>query len=81
MDYEQLTTELTFSNDMSNMCVNLTTIFNAGANATPFNVNLTTMEPRTAVTLSPPTTTIDILDGRQFSPIFQDLRIYQIGEN
>ena len=80
MDYVPLSMDLTFSDTISNVCVNLNTMFNADANAMPFNVNLTTTEP-TAVTLSPPITTINILDGRQFSPIFQDLRIYQIGEN
>jgi hypothetical protein len=40
-----------------------------------FNVNLTTMESPTAVTLDPPATTVNILDGRQFSSaVFHNLK-------
>ena len=73
MDYEPLSVNLTFSDNISNICVNVTTIFNADTNAMPFNVNLTTMEPTTAVILSPSATTINILDGRKFSIVSHNL--------
>ena len=71
MDYEPLSVDLIFSENISNICVNLTTMFNADTNAMPFNVNLTTTEP--AVILSPSATTINILDGRQFSIVSHNL--------
>ena len=78
MDYVPLSMDLTFSDTISNECVNLATIFNADTNAMPFNVKVTTMEPPTAVILSPQDTNITILDGRQFSSsIFHSLNLPQ----
>jgi hypothetical protein len=73
MDYTQLSMDLTFSDTAPNMCVNLSTNFNADANNVSFNVNLTTLESTTAVTLNPTATTVNILDGRQFSAVFHNL--------
>ena len=81
MDYVPLTMDLTFSDTIPNVCVDLTTIFNAGANGVSFNVNLTTTEPPTAVILSPLVTNITILDGRQFSSsVFHSLNFPQYKE-
>jgi hypothetical protein len=74
MDYVPLSMELTFSDTAPPKYVNLTTNFNTDANDVSFNVNLTTLESPIAVTLNPTVTTVNVLDGRQFSTAFHNLK-------
>ena len=64
MDYVPLSMDLTFSDTASNHCADVTTRFNAGITAMSFNVNLTTSEAPTAVSLNPAVTTVTVQDGR-----------------
>ena len=65
MDFMSLSVDLTFSNTATTQCVDVSTIFTADMITMPFNVNLTTGENPTAVSLNPAVTTVTIQDGRQ----------------
>ena len=65
MDFTSLSVDLTFSNTTTTQCQDVSTIFAADVTAMPFNVNLTTSEAPTAVSLNPAVTTVTIQDGRQ----------------
>ena len=57
--------DLTFSNNasMTTQCVSVSTIVNADMTAMSFNVNLSTTEAPSAVSLSPEFTTITVQNG------------------
>ena len=64
MDFESLSMDLTFSNaSMTTQCVTVSTIFNADLTSMPVNVNLSSSEAPSAVSLSPVFTTVTIQEG------------------